>query len=613
MLPPACRLLWLLFVFTASSLAQLAPAASPPDSATAQVQPPPHKETVIVTGTAQPLPLEESDRSVNVVVAPNTLLLGSFANLLQLDSSVDLQQRAPGVQADISIRGAGFADTLVLLNGMRINDAQTGHHNFDVPVPLDAIRQIEILRGTGSTLYGSDAVGGVVNVLTRVADPAELVFRGSVGSFGTNTQSGFFSFSQAALSQQFSFERELSTGFEDDREYRNSSVSSDTLLRTPLGATHLFLSALDRPFGANDFYGNYHSWERTKTWYAALQQDLGKNTFVGFSFRRHTDLFELFRDNPLLDANRHADEIWDAVVRRHNDFSPVIRLSYGAEGTGDRVQSSNLGDHHRNQAAAYGVLDLRSIKRFSLSLGAREEFFGHRQTFFAPTVSGGAWLSGTLKLRAAVGRTFRRPTYTDLYYEDPADLGNPNLKPEEAMNYEGGLDWHFHPHWRASAAVFDRNEKNGIDYVRASLYDPWQATNFDHLHFLGLETNLDGQLPHSQQVSVSYTAIRGSQSVLNGLASKYAFNYPVHQAVASWQMLSPQGILARARFGVLNRYGQDPYALVDLYLGWSRFRLRPYLQLTNVTDTRYQEITGVDMPGRAATVGVEILAWRRAK
>ena len=613
MLVPRLSFALILSLCLSRSISAQLPSLPPTAAAPSQATLPLHKETVVVTGTAQPLPLDESDRSVDVVTPPNTLLLGSFANLLQLDSSVDLQQRAPGVQGDISIRGAGFAETLVLLNGMRINDAQSGHHNFDIPVPLDAISQVEVLHGTGSTLYGSDAVGGVVNVLTRVADPAELVFRGSVGSFGTNTQSGFFSFSHSALSQQFSFERELSDGFEDDREYRNSSLSSDTLWLSPLGATHLFLSALDRPFGANGFYGDYTSWERTKTWYAALQQDFGKDTFVGLSFRRHTDLFELFRDNPLLDANRHADEIWDAVLRRHNDLSSLVRLSYGAEGTGDRVQSSNLGDHHRTQGAAYGVLDLRSIKRFSLSLGAREEVFGHRQTFFAPTVSGGAWLSSTLKLRGAVGRAFRRPTYTDLYYEDPADLGNPNLKPEEATNYEGGVDWHFHPHWVASATVFDRDEKNGIDYIRASPADPWQAANFDHLRFVGLETGLDAQLSRAQKISLSYTAIHGSQDLLHGDQSKYAFNYPVNEAIASWQILSAAGVVARARFGVLNRYGQNPYALLDLYLGWTRFRLRPYLQLTNVTNTAYQEIIGVDMPGRAALVGLEVSAWRRSK
>ncbi len=571
--------------------------------------PPAHKETVVVTGTADPIPLDESDRSVDVIgnLRAKLLLFGNLGNILQLDSSVDLQQRASGgVQGDISIRGGTFGQTLVLLNGMRLNDVQSGHHNFDVPAPLDAIGRIEILHGSGSTLYGSDAVGGVVNVLTRADEQPELVFRSAVGSFGTNTESGRLSFSHDIFTEQLSFGRELSDGFEDDREYRNLSGSSETLIRTSLGTTRIFLSALDRPFGANQFYGNYNSWERTKTWFALLQQDLGRNTSVGFSFRRHTDLFELLRDNPALYTNRHADETWDLVIRRHNDLPHAARLLYGVEAIDESIQSNNLGNHRRAEGAGYGVLDFRALHRFSLSLGAREEFFGRHQAFFAPTISGGAWLSEKVKLRASVSRAFRRPTFTDLYYQDPADIGNPNLKPEEAWNFEGGIDWHLSQNWRASATVFDRTLKNGIDYVRSSLSAPWMATNFDRVRFLGVETSLSGSLPHSQQVSFQYTALHGTEGELNGFESKYLFNYPVHEAIATWQILAPKGIIARTRIGALQRYGYHPYGLWDIYLGWTRYRVRPYLQATNITNTRYQEITGVDMPGRAALVGVEI-------
>src|SRR6185312_10666524 len=202
---------------------------------------PTRKEKVVVTGTFEPLPLGEADRSVNAYEVPaRVLLFGSFADVLNLDSSVDLQQRAPGVQGDISIRGGTFGQTLVLVNGMRVNDAQSAHHNFDVPAPLDAISRMEILRGSGSTLYGSDAVAGVVNVITRVDPDTELRFRSGIGNFGTNTQGGFLSLHWGALSQQLSFERELSTGFQDDRDYRNLAGSYQAELKSGLGVTNVF-------------------------------------------------------------------------------------------------------------------------------------------------------------------------------------------------------------------------------------------------------------------------------------------------------------------------------------------------------------------------------------
>jgi len=117
------------------------------------------------------------------------LLYNSFVDYLHLDPSVDLKQRGTdGVQADLSIRGASFGQSLVLLNGLRINDAQTGHHNMDIPIPLEAIARIEVLHGAGSTLYGADAVGGAVNFITASPRATEVRTRIGFGNFGFNQQ-----------------------------------------------------------------------------------------------------------------------------------------------------------------------------------------------------------------------------------------------------------------------------------------------------------------------------------------------------------------------------------------------------------------------------------------
>ena len=129
----------------------------------------PSHEVVVVTGTVEPIPLEEIDRSVDVLpVAGQAALETGLTDFLRLDPSVDVMSRAPGgVQTDVSIRGGSFGQTLVLLNGQRLNDVQSGHHNMDIPVPLDSVERVEVLRGSGSALYGSDASGGVDRVFRR--------------------------------------------------------------------------------------------------------------------------------------------------------------------------------------------------------------------------------------------------------------------------------------------------------------------------------------------------------------------------------------------------------------------------------------------------------------
>ena len=122
--------------------------------------------------------LEEIDRAIRVLPARGqSLVLNSLVDLLRLDPSLDLKARAPnGVQGDLSIRGGGFGQTLVLLNGLRLNDVQSGHHNMDIPVPLDSVARVEVMRGSGSTLYGSDAVGGVVMLFAARSYPHDVAF-----------------------------------------------------------------------------------------------------------------------------------------------------------------------------------------------------------------------------------------------------------------------------------------------------------------------------------------------------------------------------------------------------------------------------------------------------
>lgn len=575
---------------------------------------PQQKTIVVVTGTAMPVPLEESNRSVDVYsLRDSVVLFGSVADVLDLDSSVQVQSRAPGgIQDDISIRGGTFEQTLFLLDGIRLNDTQSAHYDSDLPVPLDAIGRIEILRGSGSTLYGSDAVAGAINIVTREPSeqPVELILRGGYGSFGTNEQSGFLSFHDSLLSQQFSFGRELSDGFMDDRDYRNFVVGSETWLRTNLGLTRVYLGYLDRPFGANQFYGDFNSWERTKTWLATLSQDLGKRTVFQFAYRRHSDLFVLFRTDPDFYTNRHIDDNWQLALRREDPVAQNANLYYGAEGLGDHVTSNNLGVHSRNQGAVYGGLNVRALRRFSFNAGGREEvysgFGSGTDEIFVPNVSAAYWLTSTIKLRGAASRAFRLPNYTDLYYHDPANIGNPNLKPERAIDYEGGLDWDLHPNWRAAFTVFQRRDRNDIDYVRADPKAIWQATNFDRLVFTGWEASLGVRFAHAQTVRVEYTGLHGAEAALDGYQSKYAFNYPTQQATVSWERVSPRGWIARIRLGAVNQFERSAYALVDADAAWTRPRIRPYIRFTNLTDTFYEPVYGIPMPGRAILGGIEV-------
>lgn len=599
-------------VLSSAALCQQSTPVKPKSATTspaAQGTIPVRKEVVIVTGTFLPAPLSEYDRSVesfDTQKAP--LLFGSTLDYLQLDPAVDLQQRAPnGIQADLTILGSTFSEALVMVNGLRLNDAQTSHHDMDIPIPEEAISRVEVLHGDGSTFYGADAMGGAVNFITAPSQATELRLRAGGGNQGFNQEHVYAALLVHDWSETIAADRDVSTGFIPDRDYRNTVASSETGFSSAIGQTDVLFGGSDRPFGADQFYGDFPSWERTKNWFASAVQDLGQQTSASFGYRRHSDEFVLFRDDPSIYENNHIDQSWQAALRRHDSIRDNSTLSYGAEAQGDGIQSNNLGGHARNREALYANLDFRALHRFSLSAGAREELFSGGTKVFAPNMAGGVWLKGSIKLRASVSRGFRLPTYTDLYYSDPASLGNPNLMPESSWGLDGGVDWNPTGKVSAGVTVFRRWDSNVIDYVQPAPGDRFQAMNVQHLRFDGINTDTTFQLPHTQQIRLGYTFLHGDQAPVPGSISRYVFNYPSHKAVFAWTGTWHEWLIARTRVGVTQRFQHQAYPIWDLDIARNGGRIRPYLQFANLSNTGYEEIPGVLMPSRSVIAGVEII------
>jgi len=572
-------------------------------------------ETMVVLGSPVPVPLAESPSVVQVLpLRQNALMLSTPLDPLRSDASIFLEQRGSGgAQSDLTLRGGSFEQTLVLLNGFRINDSQTSHHNLDLPVPLDAMDSIQVLHGAGSTLHGVDALSGAVDFITAAPHANLLQLNSGFGSFGASEQSVLGEFSRHAWSSRLTGSHNLSTGFTTDRDYRNQTASNEDWFGSRLGLTDLLFAASDRSFGANQFYGPYPSWERTKGWFAGIRQELGSNTQAAFAYRRHTDEYVLVRDNPAIYENNHIDGSWQASLRRSVTLAGSSVLLLGAEADGDSIDSNNLGRHARNRAAGYLDLDLHpAMSRWGLSAGAREEgFSGGLQTAFAPHLASSLRVANALKLRASGGYGFRIPTYTDLYYSDPTTIGNPNLKPESAWSGDGGVDWNPSSRLSLSVTGFYSRQHDTIDYVRAAASDPWQAVNLSGLHFAGVESSITWLAAKSQSIRIAWTSLYGAQDALHGLQSEYVFNYPVQNAHIEWNAALGHRITLRNSVAVAERYGQTPYPVWDMALAREssagRWRhLRPYLRLANLSNTGYQEIQGVAMPGRSFTGGLSI-------
>jgi iron complex outermembrane receptor protein len=597
----------------------------------------PHpSETLVVLGTATPVPLAESSAAVTVLpVQDQILTIESPQQLLRQDSSVYLESRGSGGgQADVILRGGSFEQALVLLNGLRFDDSQTAHHDLDLPIPLDAIDAIEVLHGAGSTLHGADALSGVVDFLTAAPSASSLHLRAGGGSFDENEESLLGVLARKRWSTRLAAERNSSNGFMTDRDYRNEDVASENWIGSKLGVSDLLFAASDRAFGANQFYGPYNSWERTKGWFASGRQELGNRTTAAFGYRRHTDEFILLRDLPAAYENNHSDGTWQAALRHTVPVHSPSVLLFGIEADGDSIRSYNnsggvisnaLGVHARNRGAGYVDLDLRPAKsRWNLSAGLREELFsGGLQSVASPHLAGSFRLVEQLKIRASGGYGYRIPTYTDLYYSDPATIGNPNLKSESAWSGEAGADWTPITRLAISATGFYSRQHDTIDYVRTAATlqtsaSAWHATNLSGLRFAGAETTATWTPTTGQKIQIAWTGLVGKQAALIGLQSEYALNYPVENLRASWVAALGHVVTVTNSVAIVKPYQQagnvpwnpNPYPVWNAALTHDSGRVRPYLRLGNLSNTGYQEINGVAMEGRSITGGISLWLGR---
>lgn len=617
--------LWILLLAalrTAAAQDTATPATTPVKSQT---------ETMVVLGSATPVPLAESPRSVDVLsLRGQTLAAESPQDFLRQDGSVFLEERgAGGGQADLVLRGGSFEQTLVLLNGFRVNDAQTSHHNLDLPIPMEAMDSIQVLQGAGSTLHGVDALSGVVDFLTAAPDHDSIFLRAGEGSFQSNEETLLGGATRGNWSGRVAAERNFSTGFMADRDYRNEDASAESWCAPHFGVLDLLVAGSDRSFGANQFYGDYPSWERTKGWFAATRQELGSRTVVAFGYRRHTDEFVLFRDDPAIYENNHIDGSWQGSLRRTENVGKVGVLLMGLEEDGDSIRSNNLGIHARNRGAGYVDFDVRPAKsRWSLSAGAREEIVsGGAQAVFSPELAGSLRATNNLKLRASSGYGFRIPTYTDLYYSDPSTLGNPKLKPESAWSGDLGADWIPSAKLSLSVTGFYSQQHDTIDYVRAATvpnpYLPpscaidgaqvattWCADNLNGLKFAGVESTMTWIPKKGQAVHIAWTGLHGAQSALHGLESEYVFNYPVENIHASWTAALGHNFVLTNAVQIAERYQQTVYPVWNATLTHDAWKLRPYLRVTNLSNTGYQEIVGVNMPPRTIMGGIALQIGR---
>ena len=536
----------------------------------------------------------------------------SLADVLGLALGVDAQPRSPA-QADLGLRGSTFNQVVVLVDGVRVSDVQSGHYALDLAVPVAMIERVELLRGTGSAMYGSDAIGGVINIVTRM-DSSFRDVATRVGSFGGALGRAALGAAVRGTRLHAGADVDRSSGHRDGTDYRIAQGRASAERR--VGAARVSADAATgvRQFGAADFYSPFPSFETTRSATGSLRAQLpmGERVPLGGALhrRRHSDVFTLKRENPAFYQNVHHSWQHGAEGTAQVALAPRLHAAVGAELLDARLRSARLGDHRERRHAEFAEATLGRAGGASLDLGLRHDRSSAVGSFVSPSIGVAIPLPARMQLRASSSRGFRAPTWTERYYVDPANVADSSLRVERFAATEVGL--RVAPLARVSAdvALFERRAHDLIDWARPASapapLPPWRTMNFASATYRGVEAMVRLSDLAAVDWTVRGSGLRFDASAEPGTVGKYAprpLTRVLGVSAASHEMhgASLTVDVQRAR-----RAAEDDHLRLDARLDQRVGAMRLSLEMLNLTNADYLDVSGKPVAERSAFLG---LAW----
>lgn len=565
------------------------------------------------------------------------LAISSVGELLEQLPGLDLRTRGGGdVQGDLTMRGGTFDQMIVLLNGINLSDAQTGHHNLDIPIDLSMVDRVEIIPAAALLHYGLSSFCGAVNIVTGevVADRVRAQLSG--GSFGQLHLSAGASRVAGPWTISAAVAYHRSDGYRENTDYRHGSLYLQASRHDKDGDWLLQVGGQAKDFGSQAFYSirfpNQYEQTRTLIASATRLRRWGdwqlEATLYG---RLHKDRFELFREG-MVEApiwygghNYHLSINGGGRIRASHRWR-LGQTAFGAEVREEAILSNVLGDSlmsprvicwepegcfytlgktrlGSNVFAEHSIF-LNKAKLTAGLLGSYNTMMGFNYGY---SFSAGYPINDCWHLDGSVGRSLRLPTYTDLYYHSATQVGNPRLQPEVSYNAEVNLRYS-KGHLVATAMLFGRHGSNIIDWVRRLEESVWYSMNHANIDAWGgdIQAAYCGSgLLHRVGVSYSYCTLAQKAG---GYISNYVLDYLRHKVGVN-MVLSPFDnfrvkILADYHCRVGSYTDSDgniqPYAPVLLLNGAMEYDLRQFtifVESYNLLNKSYCDYGGIPQAG----------------
>lgn len=611
-----------------------APAATTDDNET----------VIVVTAERNAQPLSETPSTVTVITREQIEAKKPFdiTDLFRLAPGVSVAQTgSQGKGASVFLRGTNSNHTLVLLDGVRANSPADGRFDFGT-IPVENIERIEVLRGPQSALYGSDAIGGVINIITRRGEgPLKTGAQLEIGSDSINKQVVTARGSVGKGGLSFSATRLKSGGITSNDDYKNLGASLRYDLPLSEGKQISFISRVDDAEvgtpGQTDFTADPNARSKPRDLFGSVQftNAAGKRNdrIVLGAFDRRLKFNDAVNPGVPAGSASSTDSVNQNRVLTLDAQSAFSlgshTLTVGGEARQERAavdSVSSFGGFPFNtqfskstHTEAIFLQDEYRTGRFTLVPGARYE----RNSQFGNDTNGrlaAAYdLTSNSKLKASVGTAFKAPSFNDLYFPN---YGTPTLKPEESTGYEVGYEHGLTSGGRVEVTAFRNNIKNLIAGVAAPTpADPFRfiAANINRATTEGLEFGLDLPLGRGFRAVVNHAFL--NTDAQPNLIRRPKFASTADLLFKCGKFNSDLGLVAQGR-----RYDNDfqgpPFGSgrgAGIYGGFTRFDLtlgyqvRPgieiYGRLQNAFDRDYEEAAGFQTQGRNFVIGLKTAAF----
>ncbi|HWV56655.1 MAG TPA: TonB-dependent receptor [Longimicrobiales bacterium] len=564
----------------------------------------------------------------------------NLADVLTWALGIEILARS-SAHAQASVRGGTNEQVVILVDGVRVSHGPSGPHAPDVDIPIDQIERIEVMRGTGSTALAGEAAAGVINVITRRDTDAGVSVHAEGGSFGGLDAgvSARIGGPRAHLAVTASHHQS-----EGHRPGTDARVSRAGLLATLGTGRHTVrgrITAATSEFGAAGFfapYPEYDPYDSAKTFDAALAWELAPTSQLTIEphalLQLDRDDYVLRRGHPEFYRNRHDGWRAGGGINVHFRRDAALRVLGGAQYYRETMRTSNASvagapcslslrcQLSRSSGAAFAEVNIGESGQAALTTGARAEWHSDYGFYIVPSVSIAFWPGDAMRIRAGTGVSRRVPTWTERFYQDSANIGDPDLVPERSQGIELGADLLATPNLRVNFTGFMRRMDNLIDWIRplpppppegeesepgdddeAPFDQRWRAVNVEQGDFDGVEAEITAHDFLGARVSFKAMGVTYRAPSLDSIASRFAFRPMTRVVSLAVDRAFGDHVVLSARILNGRRRAEPMYYRVDARLSIHARRTHIYLDATNLTGSEYLDVTGIPAAPRGFFLG----------